>query len=355
MNNLFNAFELLLKRPTPRDVRRIQYAVTFRCDARCTMCKIWEKAEKRAEEELSLDQIRSAFANRSFLKRLAIVDLTGGEPFVRKDFDRICTFFLETFPSARLLITTNGLNTDRIIETTQKVIDAQGGERVELSISMDGREETHDKIRGRKGAFQAAVRTANRAREIGTGKVTFSFTLIPENADQVMDAYRFAKDRGFAFTTVRYAQESFYYANEGFLDTWTPEKKAIANASIAELIAARKREGFTLQGARDIHFLRRQMTFDPKKQRKESCYSGIHSFYLDPYGTLYPCVMLERPLGNIVNEGIEKVWFSDAADKVREYIKRKNCSCLTECETFLSMQRDPAEIFRVFGEALKER
>ena len=49
--------------------------VTYRCNARCTMCNRY-KAPSRPEEELSIDTIRK-------LPKMFFPNITGGEPFIR--------------------------------------------------------------------------------------------------------------------------------------------------------------------------------------------------------------------------------------------------------------------------------
>ena len=55
--------------------------VTYRCNARCNMCDCW-KDPTRPEDEISIETIRK-------LPRMEFVNITGGEPFVRKDLTKI--------------------------------------------------------------------------------------------------------------------------------------------------------------------------------------------------------------------------------------------------------------------------
>ena len=126
-----------------------------------------------------------------------------------------------------------------------------------------------------------------------------------------------------------------------------------AGDSIRALIRARKREGSSLNALRDIRFLKRQLRFTPGEKRTGACYSGTHSLYMDPWGTIYPCVMLDRPMGNAAGQTLDEIWFGEKARQVRNRIREKTCNCLTECETFLTMQRDPKEIFGALAEAFK--
>ena len=84
--------------------------VTYRCNARCTMCNRY-KAPSRPEEELSLDVIKK-------LPRMYFTNITGGEPFIRTDLADIVRELSQK--SDRIVISTNGFFTDRIIDLAEE-------------------------------------------------------------------------------------------------------------------------------------------------------------------------------------------------------------------------------------------
>ena len=80
--------------------------VTYRCNARCTMCNRY-KAPSRPEEELSVETIKK-------LPPMYFTNITGGEPFIRTDLRLIVEELYKK--SDRIVISTNGFFTDRIVE-----------------------------------------------------------------------------------------------------------------------------------------------------------------------------------------------------------------------------------------------
>ena len=52
--------------------------VTYRCNARCSMCNRY-KAPSKAEEEISIETIKK-------LPKMYFTNNTGGAPFIRTDF-----------------------------------------------------------------------------------------------------------------------------------------------------------------------------------------------------------------------------------------------------------------------------
>ena len=85
--------------------------VTYRCNARCTMCNRY-KAPSRPEEELSIETIKK-------LPRMYFTNITGGEPFIRQDLKEIVRELYKK--SDRIVISTNGFFTDRIIDLWQVI------------------------------------------------------------------------------------------------------------------------------------------------------------------------------------------------------------------------------------------
>lgn len=96
--------------------------VTYRCNARCTMCNRY-KAPSRPEEELSLDVIKK-------LPRMYFTNITGGEPFIRTDLADIVRELYKK--SDRIVISTNGFFTDRIIALAEEF--PQVGIRISIEV-----------------------------------------------------------------------------------------------------------------------------------------------------------------------------------------------------------------------------
>ena len=80
--------------------------VTYRCNARCNMCSRY-KAPSRPEEEISVETIRK-------LPEMYFTNITGGEPFIREDLKDIVRELYKK--SDRIVISTNGFFTDRIVD-----------------------------------------------------------------------------------------------------------------------------------------------------------------------------------------------------------------------------------------------
>lgn len=336
---------MLLKKPRKEEILRFQYAVTYICNSRCILCYIWKLYKEEPEllkKELSLENIKERLPKHS-LKHIMQLSFTGGEPFLRKDFAQLYIHFATLFPKSYIYIVTNGLAPSLIIDTLKDIKKYTSLKRLKIGLSIDGREGMHDKIRGVKGAYKNALQTLEGIRKAFGSMLSLeiNFTLIPQNIDEINDVYSLSREYNAHFTA-RFAQvSSIYYHNEKMQFLWEEEglkraeeylrsigRKIFENASILRRL-------FGL----DTYFLYNASIHQRRKERLFCCFSGTHSFFLDPYGRIFPCINLERAFGSIMEEKFDKIWNGKEADKIRRYIKEKKCHCWTECEVYPSLQR----------------
>ena len=72
---------------------------------------------------------------------------------------------------------------------------------------------------------------------------------------------------------------------------------------------------------------------DPARSIKQNgCHLGQDAFNVNAIGDAYLCFFMEK-LGNIKEASPSALWYSEAADRIREKIKkcRKNCELLVNC------------------------
>ncbi len=97
-------------------------------------------------------------------KSLLHLTVTGGEPFIRKDFVEIIDNIIKNCGVPRISIKTNGFYIDRIKNFIPKLIEKHPGTEFTLSISLDGPEEVHDKVRNFKGAYNKVLETIDEMK-----------------------------------------------------------------------------------------------------------------------------------------------------------------------------------------------
>ena len=101
---------------------------------------------------------------------------------------KIFLFLSKNYPYSIFDITTNGQNPALIKESMAKIFSAIDPSRLNFLVSLDGLRKTHDKVRGRAGAFEAAEETLNQVRKLSPSvRLIISFTLVPWNYRELLE------------------------------------------------------------------------------------------------------------------------------------------------------------------------
>ena len=136
-------------------LRNLFLELTLRCNERCIHCGS-RCGEHDRVPELSLEQYKTILddVKRDFGTKQVELDITGGEPLLRRDFFDIMGYANSL--GFRWGMTSNAtlINDDvahRLHECGMKTI----------SVSIDGLEATHDALRGWKGAYAGAMKGIN--------------------------------------------------------------------------------------------------------------------------------------------------------------------------------------------------
>ncbi|MBN1771717.1 MAG: radical SAM protein [Deltaproteobacteria bacterium] len=140
-----------------RRPRTCIWEITGACDLRCLHCG--NRSGTRHPRELGWDELCEVAAS---LARLGCrtVELTGGEPLLRPDWERLSRRCADL--GLQVALVTNGLGLDD--ETLERALAAGVGH---VAISLDGPREVHDalRVRARPGPspFDGAVAALRRA------------------------------------------------------------------------------------------------------------------------------------------------------------------------------------------------
>ena len=141
-----------------RYVERVFWSVTGRCNFRCRHC--YMDAPDAALGELSTEE---AFDLIDQMAECGVqnVDITGGEPFVRKDFWQLVDRILSRKMVINQVYTNGWLLDDSILDKFES-----RGLKPEFSISFDG-VGWHDWMRGVPGAEEATLRAFDLCKKRG--------------------------------------------------------------------------------------------------------------------------------------------------------------------------------------------
>lgn len=144
----------------PAKVRRDAYAVwevTLKCNLACQHCG--SRAGNARQSELSTAE---AFELVRQLADVGITEVTliGGEAFLRPDWLEIIAAIHDAGMTPTMATGGFGIS----LATAQKMKDAG---LAQVSVSVDGLEASHDRLRGRKGSHRQCFEAMRNFREVG--------------------------------------------------------------------------------------------------------------------------------------------------------------------------------------------
>jgi MoaA/NifB/PqqE/SkfB family radical SAM enzyme len=150
------------------------YYLTYRCNAKCGFCDIWERPSGYVDMETYRHNLQD-------LKKLGVkvIDFTGGEPLLHQELPQFLTLakdmgFITT-------VTTNGLLYPKNAPKLSGLVDM-------LHFSLDSADEQeHDKMRG-VACFSMVMESIRIAQSLGE-RPDIIFTVFGHNIEQIEKVY----------------------------------------------------------------------------------------------------------------------------------------------------------------------
>lgn len=281
--------------------------VTYRCNARCTMCSRY-KAPSRPDEELSLDTIEK-------LPRMYFTNITGGEPFVRTDLKDIVRELYKK--SDRIVISTNGYFTDRIMDLCEEFPE------VGIRVSIEGLQQTNDEIRGLPDGFNRGYETLKRLVKAGHPDVGFGMTVQDRNASDLVPLYKLSDELGMEFATAS-LHNSFYFVEAKNVIHDRPMVAKNLEALINELLRSNEPKKWFR-----AYFNHGLINYIYGQKRLLPCDMAFDTFFIDPYGDVMPCngTRDKEVMGNLNNQSWDELWSGPEAEAVRSRVRHCDRNC----------------------------
>lgn len=281
--------------------------VTYRCNARCNMCNRY-KEPSNAEQEIPIETVRN-------LPQMYFTNITGGEPFMREDIDEIVQELYKK--SDRIVISTNGFYTDRIIDLCKQFPN------VGIRISIEGMEETNNRIRGLDDGFRRGYGTLKKLVEMGMKDVGFGMTVQDMNAPDLLPLYHLSDEMDMEFATAS-LHNSFYFVESGNI---IHDRQMVAEnfeALINELLISNSPKKWFR-----AYFNHGLINYIYGQKRLLPCDMSFDTFFIDPYGDVMPCngTKNKEVMGNLNEQEWDELWNSPEA----EIVRRKVRSCDRNC------------------------
>ena len=213
-----------------RGLRDLRVSVTDRCNFRCPYCMPREvfgadhaflpRAELLSFEEIA--RLVRVFAELGVTK----VRLTGGEPLLRRDLERLVSLVAATPGITDVAMTTNG----SLLAARAAALAEAGLSRVTVSLdSLDP--DVFARLGDTRVPLRQVLRGIEAARTAGLGPVKLNTVLQRGvNDDGLLDLVEFARDGGHVLRVIE-------YMDVGTTNGWRLEQ-TVPSAEVVERVAA---------------------------------------------------------------------------------------------------------------------
>jgi len=296
------------------------------------MCNIWQ------------DTTPDALTPADFLKlpkSLRDVNITGGEAFLRTDLVEIVENLTSLNPQMRLVFSTNGFLTDRIVDYMTKV--RKFNKKACISISLDGIGEMHDEIRGIPGAYEKVVNTISELKKAGIHDIRVGYTASDKNVSHLAAVYDFAQANNIEFTmSIVHNAENYFNIDTNILNDVDSLERQLNYVIKKELNQLNPRRLFR------TYYFKGIINYAKTAKRLLPCCALKNSFFINSSGDIFPCNILETSIGNIKNEDFDTIWTSSSQDGLRKFCS--SCDkCWMVCTVKNSIRKEPFKVAKAIA------
>jgi len=284
------------------------------CNAKCQMCTVWQM--KKGYE-------MPAHQYSKLPKTLNEINVTGGEPFLRKDLVEVIEAIYRNNKNVRFVFSSNGLLPDLIAEKTREILEL--GATTGIRISVDGIGEMHEKSRGIPGAFDKTMASVEKLKQIGLKDLGLAFTLADSNVGELEKVYDLAtKELGIEFTFCGITHNSKILFGNNI-------NKPLQNLEQikyqTELLANKNLRSFDIKKWFRAYYNSGIFHHAKTGSRDVHCSAGTAFFYMHPNGDIFPDMVLDKKFGNLEELPFNEIWFGEEAEEFRKWIADvHNCS-----------------------------
>jgi radical SAM protein with 4Fe4S-binding SPASM domain len=325
----------------------LQFHITGRCNLRCKHCYRTEGDV----ETLTFNDIvnvieqfkilRFQYNKANQIKKRAHINITGGEPFFRKDIKEILKYLGENKEYFFYGILSNGSFID---DETIKILKKTEVSFIQLSI--DGNREMHDFLRA-KGDYDRVLKTAKHLEKNGI-RTYISFTANKENYKYLPLVANECRKRGITklwsdrLVPIGNGKEleKLIITSDDFYSYRDTLLKAQGNIFTKILF---KKTSVTMNRA--LQFLGSDGCY-------YSCSAGKSLITVDEFGNIMPCRRMPIICGNIFDSTLSQIYFgNENFDALRNSTlpkECKNCQYSSFCKGGAKCQS-----FAIFGDFKK--
>ncbi len=331
---------------------RVSLTVTNACNLRCRMCGQWSEEgyiynnASRIKSEMSVDHWKKVI-DEIDSNNLKTIFIRGGEPFLYPGIMELLKYI-------------NDKGIFMSIDTNGTQLEKYAGEIVQmgnmhLTISVDGPEEVHDRVRGIKGTFQKLKNNIAYLNELDNNSVkmvskSICFTISKYNfhslgqmpdvarslgisSINIVPYYYFPHETGKKYENElknglgckAFSWQGFHHEDSGvdsevFIEQLRNYKKSLSGIEDYPYMPLTEEQYKTWFSDTTTH-----VTY-------EHCVNVENLIDIQPNGDVNFCVDFpDYVIGNVKQSSIGEIWNSEQANRFREYRRKKALAVCYRC------------------------
>jgi radical SAM protein with 4Fe4S-binding SPASM domain len=280
------------------------WEMTLACNMNCAHCG--SLAGKPRPDELTTEE-GLRLCDELIELGCERMTLLGGEPFLRKDWE----IFARRLSEGGVRV--NAISNGWIMADSRMADRVAESPLVNLGISIDGMEESHDKIRRRPGSFRRITKAMELMRERGVPVAVVS-VVTTDSIRELEDLYRFIVDMG----ANRWQPQIAIPRGAVDLDgPWMIRPEGMRG--LADFLIEKLREGkIKIDVGDNIGYMSSQeedLRGGPNRNIPfwTGCYAGCKVIGIDSDGGIKGCLSIpsapEFMEGNIRERPLREIWF----------------------------------------------
>jgi len=249
----------------------VSFEVTLSCNCNCKHCDLGGIIKD--EKQLQPDD----YDNLTRLLKPPVVQISGGEPLLRKDIVAIVEAIKQSDGLPYLILVTNGvlLNESNYLQLHEAGVN-------QFSVSLDFPDERHDEFRRHPGLYKRLERTIPQLARFGYGDIILNSAITRANLKEILPLAKNAKDWNVsisysAYTALRTGDKE-YCIDSG-------EELKFLRQTVNELIELKKQ---TKHITNPKAVLLDTLKFFEQGYMPD-CKAGIRFFVVMPDGSFIPC------------------------------------------------------------------
>ncbi|MBO7152963.1 MAG: radical SAM protein [Lentisphaeria bacterium] len=284
----------------------IQFQYDYTCNLRCQHCSVKRFQGKKEGRTFTLDDVRD-FCRQADELGLANFVITGGEPLVFPDFDKL----VEAIDPSRFYIVSDS-NGWLLDDEKARHLKSIGVDKIQLSLdSLDAQE--HDDFRRRAGSHERAMRAIDACQKAGLNIILSTVVTHQRiHSEEFIEYLEFAKSKGVG-TFVTYAKPVGSW--EGKFDMLVTKEDMDYMRNVLE----KKYDVFT--------------HLTPSYGLDLGCIAMKRMISVTKYGDVMPCPYIHVSIGNVFEEPLKDI--IDRGMNIKWFGKHVNTCLIAESRPFI--------------------